>query len=108
MIRTASVTSPLVLLVIACGNAMAPSPAAADGAPKGAQIYKMHCELCHGANGKLGFNDAKDLTASVLSRAEMIMQVSNGKGKMMPYKNVLTAKEVEAVVDYTRTLGKTR
>ena len=68
----------------------------------------MHCELCHGANGKLGFNDAKDLTASVLSRAEMIMQVSNGKGKMMPYKNVLTAKEVEAVVDYTRTLGKTR
>ncbi|MBK9147053.1 MAG: cytochrome c [Flavobacteriales bacterium] len=108
MIRAASFISPLVLFAIACGNAMAPSPADAEVAPKGAQVYKMHCELCHGANGKLGFNEAKDLTASVLSRAEMIAQVTNGKGKMMPYRNVLTAKEIEAVVDYTRTLGKAR
>jgi mono/diheme cytochrome c family protein len=108
MTRTASIIAPLALLAIACGNVLAPSPSVFDGAPKGALVYKMHCELCHGANGKLGFNDSKDLTASVLSRAEMIAQVSNGKGKMMPYKNVLTAKEIEAVVDYTRTLGKTR
>ncbi|HRD52198.1 MAG TPA: c-type cytochrome [Flavobacteriales bacterium] len=97
----------LIVLAVACGSASAPSPAE-DGALKGAQLFKMHCELCHGANGKLGFNEAKDLTASALTRAQMIAQVTNGKGKMMPYKNVLTAKEIEAVVDYTRTLGKTK
>ena len=68
----------------------------------------MHCELCHGANGKLGFNGAKDLTASTLSRAEMVAQVSNGKGRMMPYKNTLSIKEIEAVVDYARALGNKR
>lgn len=100
--------SALVVL-IACGSATPGEDERAVAAPpKGQQLYRMHCELCHGANGKLGFNEAKDLTVSTLSRAEMIAQVANGKGKMMPYKNVLTAKEIEAVVDYARTLGKAR
>lgn len=105
MTKAALTASLLAAVVLACGSASAPPD---DGAPKGAQLFKMHCELCHGANGKLGFNDAKDLTASTLGRAEMIAQVTNGKGKMMPYRNVLTAKEIETVVDYARTLGKAR
>ncbi|MBL7958504.1 MAG: cytochrome c [Flavobacteriales bacterium] len=106
--RTASASLvAIVSLVLACGSASGPSPAD-DGAPKGQQLYKMHCELCHGANGKLGFNGAKDLTASTLSRAEMVAQVSNGKGRMMPYKNTLSIKEIEAVVDYARALGNKR
>lgn len=105
-IAAASLAS-IVALVLACGNAAGPAPAE-EGARKGQQLFRMHCELCHGANGKLGFNDAKDITVSTLSRAEMLAQVTNGKGKMMPYKNVLTAKEIEAVVDYARTLGKTK
>lgn len=105
MTKAALTATLLAAVVLACGSASAPAD---DGAPKGAQLYRMHCELCHGANGKLGFNDAKDLTASAMSRAEMIAQVSNGKGKMMPYRNVLMAKEIEAVVDYARTLGKAK
>jgi cytochrome c6 len=64
----------------------------------------MHCELCHGANGKLGFNDAKDITVSTLSRAEMLAIVTNGKGVMMPYKNALSKAELDAVVAHVRTL----
>lgn len=108
MTRGATLVAMLVMLAVACGNAVAPSPAAAAAAPKGAQLYKLHCELCHGSNGKLGFNDAKDITASALSRTQMIAQVANGKGKMMPYKNVLSAKEIAAVVDYARVVGKKR
>jgi cytochrome c6 len=97
------------LLLIACGGSDPARAGIADeGGPKGQQVYRMYCELCHGADGKLGFNGAKDLTVSTTSRAEMIMQVTQGKGKMMPYKDVLTAKEIEAVVDYSRTLGKAR
>lgn len=98
-----------MLLLIACGGSDAAEAGIVDeGARKGQQLFKMHCELCHGADGKLGFNGAKDLTSSTITRAEMIAQVANGKGKMMPYKNVLSAKEIETVVDYTRTLGKKR
>lgn len=108
MRKTLLLLSGAIAVLIACGNAEATDAAAEDSAPKGQQLYKMYCELCHGADGKLGFNGAKDLTASALPRAEMIAQVTNGKGKMMPYKDVLTAKEIEAVVDYSRTLGKAR
>ena len=51
-------------------------------------------------------NGAKDLTASVLTREQMIAMVTHGKGAMMPYKNVLTAKQIELVVDHARTLRK--
>lgn len=97
----------IALLVIACGSSAGDAP---DGkeASRGEQIYRMHCVLCHGKDGKLGFNGAKDLTTSTLTKEQMVKQVSDGKGKMMPYKNVLTPKEIEAVVEYTRGLGKAR
>jgi len=104
---TAALLTSIVVLAIACGSATGPAPDEA-GTPKGQQLYRMHCELCHGANGKLGFNEAKDITLSTLTRDEMITQVANGKGRMMPYKNTLGPKEIEAVVDYARTLGKKR
>ena len=53
-------------------------------------------------------NGAKDLGLSSLTRVEMIAMVTNGKGAMMPYKNVLTPKQIEAVVDHVRTLRKAR
>ncbi|MCB9182279.1 MAG: cytochrome c [Flavobacteriales bacterium] len=100
-------TLGLALLVIACAGSTGDAPEGKT-APRGEQLYAMHCILCHGKDGKLGFNGAKDLTASTLTREQMRQQVAEGKGKMMPYKNVLTPKEIEAVVDYTRGLGKAR
>lgn len=99
----------IIALFIACGSSEADSRAALapseGGAPKGEQLFRMHCVLCHGSNGKLGFNGAKDLTLSALSRAEMIARVSEGKGTMQPYKHMLTPKEIEAVVDHVRYLA---
>lgn len=97
----------LAVIVIACGSAAGEAPEVKEGS-RGEQIYRMHCVLCHGKDGKLGFNGAKDLTSSALTKEQMMKQVSDGKGKMMPYKNVLSPKEIEAVVDYTRGLGKAR
>lgn len=95
----------LGLLLIACGSGDAPATMDADaGQSKGAQLFAMNCVLCHGKTGKLGFNGAKDLTVSTLTKAEMIAVVTNGKGVMTPYKSVLTAKEIAAVVDHVRSL----
>ena len=72
----------------------------------GRSLFNLNCALCHGRDGKLGLNGAKDLTISTLTKTEMIAMVRQGKGAMMPYKDVLTAKEIDAVVDHVRTLGK--
>jgi len=97
----------LGLLVLACSSASPDGTGMADGMDKspGEQLFNMNCTLCHGRDGKLGLNNAKDLTISTLTRAEMISMVHQGKGAMMPYKDVLTAKEIDAVVDHVRTLG---
>jgi mono/diheme cytochrome c family protein len=93
-----------VLLLFACGsNGMAGTE---GGRPKvkGAQLFDMHCSLCHGRDGGLGLNGAKDLRRSTLTTEEVKAIVLNGKGVMMPYKNALTNAEIDAVVAHVRTL----
>lgn len=97
-----------VLLFVACSS----SDAHADGkgrqpVDQGAKLFSMHCTLCHGKDGTLGLNGAKDLTRSLLTKEEMVAIVANGKGVMMPYKNALSKAELEAVVAHVRTLRRT-
>ena len=84
----------------ACAKSGSEKKATVDGQT----IYKKYCILCHGADGKLGLNGAKDLTASILSEPERIVIVTNGKNTMTPFKGVLTEEEIKAVVAYTLTL----
>ena len=72
--------------------------------PDGKTIYKERCVSCHGADGKLGFAGAKDLTASKKTHQEIINQVMNGKGAMTPFKNILREDEIDAVSLYTVSL----
>lgn len=95
-----------MLLMLACGSATSSETTEAVGKPRGEQLFAMNCTLCHGKEGGLGLNGAKDLRISTLTRAEMIALVTNGKGLMMPYRNTLTKAEIEAVVDHVRTLRK--
>jgi cytochrome c6 len=112
MRKTIALLLALTVLALACGSTgpqEEPMELGAEAAiSTGEQVYRMHCTLCHGANGKLGFNGAKDLTASALTKAEMMARVSEGKGTMQAYKNVLTAKEIDAVVEHVRKLGKVK
>lgn len=70
----------------------------------GAQIYSDRCLVCHGADGKLGLNGAKNLSLSLITVDEIKMQVTNGKGAMTPFKNILTPEEIEAVAVYSLSL----
>jgi len=62
--------------------------------------YKMFCAACHGFDGALGVNGAKDLSASKLSIEESIAQVYFGKGLMTPFKGLLKDHEIVAVSKY--------
>lgn len=77
---------------------------------KGKEVYKTYCYSCHGENGDLGLNNAKNLTSSILSVEERILIIANGQksksGVMAAYKEILSKEEIEAVAKYTLTLKK--
>jgi mono/diheme cytochrome c family protein len=84
------------------------------GATNPAVNYHNFCSVCHGdkGDGKSRAQNSlnpppRDFTtpqAAQISRAEMIAAVTNGRPgtAMTPWKNQLSPKEIEALVDYVR------
>ncbi len=70
-----------------------------------ASLYKTHCRICHGIDGKLGINGAKDLTQSKMTLDERINNITNGKGTMTAFKGLLSKDEIKALAEYTFTLN---
>jgi mono/diheme cytochrome c family protein len=70
------------------------------------QVFKQSCSVCHGLDGKLGANGSKDLTQSVLSIEEKINIITNGKGVMTAFGEILEPNEIAAVAKYTEQLKK--
>ena len=71
-------------------------------------IFILHCESCHGIDGKKGFSEAADLSVSKLSDEEIRAMIQNGNEKgMMPYKDIITTdRELDGVVEFVKTLRK--
>ncbi len=72
----------------------------------GKAIFDRNCQLCHGADGKLGASGSKDLTVSELSDAEVTSLINNGKNAMPPYKDLLSETEISAVQAYVKSFRK--
>ncbi len=67
-------------------------------------IFRKNCVTCHGSNGKLGLNGAKDLSLSTLSTDERLGIITNGKNLMTPFAAILSPQEIQAVAAFTLTL----
>lgn len=72
----------------------------------GQVLYTQNCAVCHGADGRLGLNGARDLTKSNLNAAGRIYQVTHGSiSKKMPaFQSKLSEEEIRQVVEYSLTL----
>ncbi len=68
-----------------------------------AALFKQNCAICHGKDGRLGVNGAKDLRLSELSLGPRVELIKKGKGKMIGFENTLTAEQIEALAKYTFT-----
>ncbi len=86
-------------IVIACAK-----QEAANAVSEGQEIFKKYCVLCHGVNGKLKLNGAKDITLSKLTETERIALISKGKNTMTPFESILSPEQIKAVAAYTFTL----
>ncbi len=71
---------------------------------EGEQIYKKYCILCHGADGKLGVNGAKDMTISILTLEERMALVKKGKNTMTPFEGILNEEQIKSVAAYSMTI----
>lgn len=72
----------------------------------GKKIYKTYCVQCHGLYGDMGASGAKNLTESTFSLEERVEIITNGKGIMLPFKDLLNEEKIKAVAEYSMTLKK--
>ena len=79
------------------------APAALAAGP--AETFQAKCAACHGKDGK-GQSDmakklgVKDLTVTKLSVAEVEKVITNGRGKMTPWKGKLSDAEISALAKW--------
>lgn len=74
--------------------------------PDGLAVFRQNCVNCHGIDGKLGIQGAKDLTQSPLSLDERILIITNGRNLMAPWGDKLSPAEIRAVAEFTGSLAK--
>jgi mono/diheme cytochrome c family protein len=90
-------------LLVAAVLVVLVAPAAQAAGP--ADAFQGKCAPCHGKDGKgqtamaqkLG---VKDLTVTKLSAAEIDKVITNGKGKMTPFKGKLSDAEISGLAKY--------
>jgi cytochrome c6 len=75
-------------------------------APDGLAVFRQNCVTCHGTDGTLGLNGAKDLSQSILPLEERVNIITNGKKLMTPFGAILSPAEIQAVAAYTQALQK--
>ncbi|MBP7807836.1 MAG: cytochrome c [Bacteroidia bacterium] len=64
----------------------------------GGEIYALKCANCHGADGKLGFSGAADISKTMMSADSIKLTILNGKGLMMAVD--ITDEQAAAVAAY--------
>lgn len=75
---------------------------------EGKGLYEKYCVNCHGEDGDLGLNDAGNLRESALNRSEVIQIISQGKGMMTAYQEILSPNQIEAIAVYVETMTENR
>jgi hypothetical protein len=77
-----------------------------DLSMSGQELFVKHCKLCHGIDGRLQMNGAKDFTVSELSLEDRIVVITEGKNAMTPFKKILKPEEIKKVAQYTIKLSE--
>jgi mono/diheme cytochrome c family protein len=118
MNKSLAILSPMLLIGIASlGVLLSPAPSAAQpsasaytpaNAHAGEQVFLQKCFQCHSINegevriGPSLFHVMKGPKA--VPAAQIRIQLRDGKGKMPPFKDILTPDDVDHVIAYLHTL----
>jgi mono/diheme cytochrome c family protein len=92
-----------------------PVPADGTSIARGAQLFTIHCQMCHGSGGQgngtiaafLVTKKPTDLTSDLVQGREdgaIFLTISNGFGMMPPLNENFTVRERWDLVNFVRTL----
>ncbi len=100
-----------IVMISACTNQSTPTPPTktdehATTTINPAELYKANCVVCHGADGTMGMNGAKNLKESTLSKEQIVKQITYGKGMMVGFDEKLSAAEIDQLATYIQTFRK--
>jgi cytochrome c6 len=105
--RPAQRLRPLAALLL-CASLMAVSvPSRAADVSRGDTLYREHCALCHGTNGRPVLPLAPDFTKpTALLRADpqLLALIREGRGTMPAYQGVLRDRDILDIITYVRSL----
>lgn len=98
------------------GAPVNPVPADEVSLARGAELYTIHCQMCHGVNhdgrGPVGNllqpirpANLTGLAVQALSDGGIFLTISNGKGMMPALNENLTVRERWDLVNFLRTLA---
>ncbi|MBL4651099.1 MAG: cytochrome c [Aureispira sp.] len=94
----------IVLIVLSFCIWACAAPENKEETISGIEIYKTRCVSCHGSDGTMGANGAKELPSSPLDASQRIEVVTYGRKIIPGFKAMLSKEEIKAVVDFTMTL----
>lgn len=106
----------IVIFILACGGEQAVDGTKSaslasshqdqvDPLAAGKKAYNQYCVACHGKDGKLGINGARDFAESDLNLKERIEVITEGRGMMTPFKSILKPEQIKSAAEYTIHLG---
>src|SRR5690242_772767 len=72
----------------------------------GAQLFRVYCQKCHStdATKSLAPSLYHAMSPKGLSESQMRRIISDGKNTMPPFNRRLTAKELDRLIEYLKTL----
>lgn len=95
-----------ILLFTALGLMLSAQSFAAD-VNLGSSIYRQHCLMCHGNDGRgsmAGAPDFKRGQGLMQSDKALLGRIQNGKNACPAYRGILDEQEILDVIAYIRTL----
>ena len=100
--RTVSITAAAIAL-----GAIA--PADAQDIFNGREVYELHCEGCHGADGasfEPGVPDFSRGESLFAPDSELVERLREGSAMKPSFRGLLTDEELRDVIAYVRTLQR--
>jgi cytochrome c551 len=79
-------------------------PGDAGDGERGRTIYQQSCAACHGGAGEGASGPSLAGVAGRLTVEDHLAVVRDGRGNMPGWEGTLSAEEMEAVVEYERTV----
>jgi mono/diheme cytochrome c family protein len=105
LVEVLALVGAVVFVVMLFANDPGGGGSASGGGSTGQQLYAENCATCHGADGQgsVGPQLAGRVTQRFPNIDDQIAVVTAGTGGMPSFKQKLTAKQIQQVVEYTRT-----